>query len=644
MKKVIIVFLCVLGLYSCGQKRPAAIERPVFDVWNTTTLEIDKIEMSDSATVFYIDAYFWPNNWIRISKETYIRESGSDERLLISHAEGIHLGEEITMPESGTISFKLYFPPLKPGITKIDFIESDCPDCFKIWGIHLLPHAKIKIDPIPKDVSKPSAEPLPLPEFSTLSTQVSGQILGYVEGVTSSEVNIYATNIITGEEIETAFPIANDGSFNGELTPGLASIYYSSIGSLFLIPGKELKIITDLKKRSRFQSRYRTDKEPGDSIFTYLSGSCFTGTEIEVINQAPRGMINYQKLMQETVNMNPEEFKQHLIGIMNNRLDELKQNNYTPNVLLMVENAVKLSAYMLLMQYEGFINAAYKQVNNINREDMDKVTFKAEKPGAEYYSFLKGELNDNMSYFSSFLNLTRFLVSSDLFNYSREGDKPANERFAYFREKFALVAGTDKGLLFDVIQAQLYAQQLNDMKFFTEAEKQELLNVFKDKPAYAETLIAQNDKLLALIAANRENKECVAHEPPNVSQEKMFDVILSKYQGKVVMVDFWATWCGPCMQAMKTIKPLKDEMKEKDIVWLYLTGETSPLNTWMLTYPTISGEHYRVSDTQWSYWYKTFGIQGIPTYMIYDRKGKHLSRHLGFPGVDIIRNDIEKGL
>ena len=85
----------------------------------------------------------------------------------------------------------------------------------------------------------------------------------------------------------------------------------------------------------------------------------------------------------------------------------------------------------------------------------------------------------------------------------------------------------------------------------------------------------------------------------------MFDAILANYKGKVVLVDFWATWCGPCMAAMKEMKPLKDEIKGKDVVFLYLTGETSPLVNFTQTYPTVAGEHYRVSDAQWGYWGKT---------------------------------------
>ena len=98
------------------------------------------------------------------------------------------------------------------------------------------------------------------------------------------------------------------------------------------------------------------------------------------------------------------------------------------------------------------------------------------------------------------------------------------------------------------------------------------------------------------------------------------------------------------MVAMKSILPMKEEMKGKDVVFLYLTGETSPLGAFTKTYITITGEHYRVSSDQWRYICDTHDIQGIPTYMVFDRQGKQISRHLAFPGVDVIKRDVEKGL
>ena len=641
MKKIILLTLCVASLFCSAQKRPAVIERPVFEVWSSSTIEIDKIEMSDSATIFHIDAYLWPGSRIAIDKGSFIRENGSDEKLILTHTEGLKLDENAIIPESGTLSFKLFFPPLKPGITKIDYMEDAVEGAWKIMGIHLLPDAKIRMEDIPNDVVNTASESLPAPTFSNQPVKISGRILGYIKDIAPSKITIYTMNSVTGDRTETELPVSDDGSFSGEVIPGIAGLYSSTIGNLFLEPGKDLKIYTDLKKRSRFQSKYRTDKEPDDSNNTYISGF-FTGAELSVINQSTANMFDYQKLMQETVNMKPEEFKQHILGIMNKQLDDQKQKNYSGNILKMVNNTIKLSTFTLLMQYEAFISSAYMQVNKINPADMNKIEFKPEKPTDEYYSFLKGEITDEMSYLPAYHSLVVLLER--LCGLPDGKDKPASERFAYFKEKVTPILGTNKGVLFDLTKVKYFGSNISNLKFFTDAEKKEVRESFKDNPAIAELLITENDKMQALLAANKDNKECILNETPEVSQEQLLDAIIAKYKGKVVLVDFWATWCAPCMVAMKSILPMKEEMKGKDVVFLYLTGETSPLAMFTKTYPTITGEHYRVSGDQWKYICTTHDIPAIPTYMVFDRQGKQISKHRAFPGMDALRKDIEKGL
>ena len=313
----------------------------------------------------------------------------------------------------------------------------------------------------------------------------------------------------------------------------------------------------------------------------------------------------------------------------------------------MMENAAKLDVYIFMMQYKGLIFRANLEVNNINTsEERDKMYEKMlpsiKTPDAEYFSFLKEALNDNMSYLPYFGSLVELLSIdyNDFFYIPDWANKSGKERLDYFMDKTAPVFGTEKGILLDMVYALSYGWKLHEMKYFTDTEKQELRDLFSDKPVYAETLIAESERLEILITATNENNESIMNELPDVSQEKMLDAILAKYKNKVIVVDIWGTWCGPCITAMKSIQPLKDEMKGKDVVWVYIADGTSPLETWKQTCPAISGEHYYVSREQTRYW----GINSYPTYMVYDRQGKQLSKYGGFPGNDAMKTIIEKGL
>jgi thiol-disulfide isomerase/thioredoxin len=137
--------------------------------------------------------------------------------------------------------------------------------------------------------------------------------------------------------------------------------------------------------------------------------------------------------------------------------------------------------------------------------------------------------------------------------------------------------------------------------------------------------------------------------PTVIDKNDVMSSIKSQLKGKVAVLDFWATWCGPCMMAMKKIDPIKEQYlkDKKNVVFVYITGETSPKATWDNAIKNIKGIHYRLTDDQFDTLLKGLGIIGIPTYMILNTDGSVSYDNIakgGYPGDEIIKAEIDKAL
>lgn len=139
-----------------------------------------------------------------------------------------------------------------------------------------------------------------------------------------------------------------------------------------------------------------------------------------------------------------------------------------------------------------------------------------------------------------------------------------------------------------------------------------------------------NEKTLRQIAANKNATGYTLNSTPLVAADHLFDSIMAKYRGKVVYVDFWATWCGPCRSGIREIAPLKEELKAENVAFVYITNETSPEETYKNMIPTIKGEHYRLKQDEYNYLATKFQVTGIPHYVLVDKEGKVIYPHLGF--------------
>jgi peroxiredoxin len=100
---------------------------------------------------------------------------------------------------------------------------------------------------------------------------------------------------------------------------------------------------------------------------------------------------------------------------------------------------------------------------------------------------------------------------------------------------------------------------------------------------------------------------------------------LKEQRGKVVVLNFWATWCPPCRKEMPDLETLYRQFKDQGLVILAISdedaGKVAPfIAQQKVTYPILLDPGRKVNDL--------FQIEGIPKTFVYDRKGKLVAQSI----------------
>jgi thiol-disulfide isomerase/thioredoxin len=256
--------------------------------------------------------------------------------------------------------------------------------------------------------------------------------------------------------------------------------------------------------------------------------------------------------------------------------------------------------------YEPFERTLVENINNRDSLDDETIAIIMEKGMNDEYAALNtNEYNDLVSFYvvSKFNRSSTNRTLAHRFNFVAEGNILSGSTKDVYLSRF--MAGLIKTP--DSIYHPLYKKY---------------------------DQIVQNKKMKQLVSSRRKDYQNPTNTPVSVSDIKNTSLtdIFKKYKGKVIYIDFWASWCIPCRAEMPNAALLKEKLKGQNIVFLYF-GYNDKETAWLKARNQleIQGEHYLLNDTMIKEADEIFGINGIPHYAIIDKNGNIVSRRADRP-------------
>lgn len=592
MRKILTLLFVLVALAGQAKEKTIVWEELAVGYSPNPQFMITKVEFSKEKTTLYAVYQNPPDGWFRISKESYLQSDGKTYAIVGS--DSIALDEECyTNEDTWTREFVLYFKPLPLDTKEFDFLEGTALNDFKVFNIHEKSYT-MPVTPVPDEYKADYAEEDVLAEmkYSDEPATIHFKAMNYRKGM-NTEVQVQYVDLKNPADPVDAKVYLDD---NGEATLRLPicfpqmgwttifNIPWASRCALYLAPGKEVTVLIDMLH----------DDSKANSKFVGFKGY-FAKFDREWYPL----VVDYEKAFAEVEEPKWNDF--HDVATLMNALK--KEKDCGTDILKRFSCSKTWMDYMMADQY--------------NPPFLDNVVADSLLNSEEFTDFVLQNYTRNLysptaMFGNRFVDASRYYVKAT----NARGINADLARYCYYLPQVLDGKDVPKPLIEDKNLSDLYDKYVEEYKRSVASNKEK---------------VTGNEHIHYL-------------DMKEVAPDKVLSTILDRYKGKTALIDIWATWCGPCRVAIDQMKPMKQELEGKDIVYIYMTSSTSEFDTWKELIPDIHGEHYYLTEEQLNHILQQYGEQAYPTYAIYNRKGERTYLTTGFPGVEAMKKELGKAM